>query len=56
MFKQEDIKSTLRVDHSELQAFLCERPTLPVSYADISERLYDDVLGDLGTEDFEVIQ
>lgn len=56
MFNQSDIRSTLEIDLNEVAAFLSERPTIPVSYAAVSELLLWDVLSDLETEDFEVVQ
>lgn len=64
MFNSSNLRTTLQLEPTELAAFLAEdeklarpateRQTLPVTYADVSDLLFQDVLNGLDTEDFQV--
>jgi hypothetical protein len=51
-----DIKSTLRVDHTELLSFLSERPTIVVPPSEINDLLYQDVMAAVGEGDCDTIE
>lgn len=53
MFNQQSIRSTLQVDHNELQAFHHERPTMRISSAELSELLFQDVMAAVGGDDID---